>query len=94
MNWDLLIQFLVAVAVMAVSVFLLPWIKEKIGAEKTAQLMDLVSIAVQAAEQMFGPGTGEQKKAYVVDWLTQQGVNASSDTVNAMIEAEVLNLND
>ena len=92
MDWEKVIEFAVTVAVMAVAVFLVPWLKEKLGAEKLLKLQQLISIAVQAAEQLFGPGTGAQKKAYVQDWLNQQGVRADAGQVDAMIEAAVLAL--
>lgn len=94
MNWNTVIEFIVVIVVMAVSALLLPWLKEKLGAEKMDQLAQLIAIAVQAAEQIFGPATGERKKAYVVGFLEQQGVKADAAMIDAMIEAEVLNLND
>ena len=92
MDWDKVVEFVVTVAVMAVAVFLVPWLKEKLGAERLAKLRELIAIAVQAAEQIFGPKTGEQKKAYVQEWLREQGVRADTERVDAMIEAAVLEL--
>ena len=43
-------------------------------------------------EQIFGPKTGEQKKAYVQAWLQEQGVKADPKQVDAIIEAAVLEL--
>lgn len=50
-----------------------------------------VSIGVYAAEMMFGPGTGEKKLAYVIDLLTDLGIEVK-DPERAMIEAAVFNL--
>ena len=38
MNWEKLVEFLIAVAMMAVTVFLIPWIREKYGAVKAERL--------------------------------------------------------
>ena len=92
MDWNKVIEFVVTVAVMAVAVFLVPWLKEKLGAEKLNKLRELVAIAVRAAEQIFGPKTGEKKKAYAQQWLREQGVKADPARVDAMIEAAVLAL--
>ena len=57
-----------------------------------ARIWEWVCIAVQAAEQLFGPKTGQQKKQYVVDLLTDLGI-VVTDKVDAMIEAAVGELN-
>ena len=91
LNWQLLIEFAVAVAVVAVAIFLLPWLKEKLGAERAQQIEALIWQLVKAAEQIFGPGAGPQKKAYVVQQLKAQGIDAAAH--DADIEAAVLEVN-
>ena len=92
MDWNKAVEFAVTVAVMAIAAFLVPWLKEKLGAEKLQKLQELIVIAVRAAEQIFGPKTGAEKKAYVQRWLKAQGVKADPERVDAMIEAAVLAL--
>lgn len=91
MDWNLVLEFVVVVAVLAVVVFLVPWLREKLGAERARQIEELIWEAVKAAEQLFGPGTGEQKKAYVTRQLEAKGINASA--YDAEIEAAVLEVN-
>lgn len=91
LNWQLFIEFAVAVAVVAVAIFLLPWLKEKLGAERAQQIEALIWQLVKAAEQIFGPGAGPQKKAYVVQQLKAQGIDAAAH--DADIEAAVLEVN-
>lgn len=52
--------------------------------------MGWVKIAVVAAEQLYkGSDRGEEKKAYVLDWLNKQGITIDADKLDAMIEAAV-----
>lgn len=91
MDWNLVLGFVVVVAVLAVVVFLVPWLREKLGAERAQQIEELIWKAVKAAEQLFGPGAGEQKKAYVTRQLEAKGINASAHDTE--IEAAVLEVN-
>ena len=91
LNWQLVIEFAVAVAAIAITIFLVPWLKDKLGADRYAALEDLIWKAVQAAEQLFGAGNGAQKKAYVVEYLESAGIDAAA--VDMEIEAAVLEVN-
>ena len=77
-----------------VTTFLIPWIKSKIDAAKFAQIVEWVGIAVRAAEQIYNEsGMGEKKKQYVLDFLASKGFTLDPDSINAMIEAAVKELN-
>ena len=91
MDWNLVLEFIITVATIAVAIFLVPWLKEKLGAERAQQLENLIWQAVLAAEQLFGAGAGKDKKAYVVDYLAARGVDA--EAVDGQIEAAVLRVN-
>lgn len=91
MDWNLVLEFVVVVAAIAVVVFLVPFLREKLGAERAQQLENLIWQAVQAAEQLFGAGQGAQKKAYVVEYLENAGIDAAA--VDTEIEAAVLEVN-
>ena len=46
-----------------------------------------------AAEQIYtGSGRGQEKKAYVLNWLREHGVTVDEDKLDAMIEAAVYDL--
>ena len=92
MDWNLVLEFVIAVVTIAVAIFLVPWLKEKLGAERAQQIEALIWKAVKAAEQIFGPGAGPQKKAYVVQQLKAQGIDAAAH--DADIEAAVLEVNE
>ena len=77
-----------------VTTFLIPWIKSKIDAAQLAQIVEWVGIAVRAAEQIYNEsGMGEKKKQYVLDFLADKGFTLDPNSINAMIEAAVKELN-
>ena len=87
------VNAIIALIAAAISVFLIPWIKEKIEAEKLEQVMGWVTIAVEAAEQIYREsGMGAKKKAYVLDFLAKRGITLDVDSIDAMIESAVLDL--
>lgn len=92
-NWVYIVLAIGAMlAIGAVVTVLVMWYKGKLTDAQVARIWEWVCIAVQAAEQLFGPKTGEQKKQYVVELLTDLGI-VVTDKVDAMIEAAVGELN-
>lgn len=77
-----------------ISAFLIPYIKSKVSAEKFETIKKWVTVAVQAAEMLYHEsGMGEQKKAYVIEYLNSRGYDLDTDTLNNLIESAVLELN-
>ena len=92
-NWVYIVLAIGAMlAIGAVVTVLVMWYKGKLTDAQVARIWEWVCIAVQAAEQLFGPKTGQQKKQYVVDLLSDVGI-VLTDKVDAMIEAAVGELN-
>ena len=89
-----IVNAVIALIAAIITTFLIPWIKGKIDAAKLAQIVEWVGIAVRAAEQIYNEsGMGEKKKQYVLDFLADKGFTLDPDSINAMIEAAVKNLN-
>ena len=89
-----IVNAVIALISAIVTTFLIPWIKSKIDAAKLAQIVEWVGIAVRAAEQIYNEsGMGEKKKQYVLDFLADKGFTLDPNSINAMIEAAVKNLN-
>ena len=86
------LQALITLLATLITTFLIHYIKKKISAEKLEELKKWVTVAVSAAEQLYGSKTGQQKKEYVVAFLLSKGIVFDVDEVNAMIEAEVYKL--
>lgn len=89
-----IVNAIIALIAAIITTFLIPWIKSKIDAAKLAQIVEWVGIAVRAAEQIYNEsGMGEKKKQYVLDFLADKGFTLDPNSINAMIEAAVKNLN-
>ena len=100
MNFDAetLIRLLVALTGIVLTFFLIPWLKTKTTAEQRDSVAATVKTLVRAAEQLFGPGTGEIKLSYVAEALAKRGIvidlEDTADSVRAMIEEAVLCLSE
>ena len=90
-DWTIVIEIALFALIAVVVAALLPWLKERIGAERLNKLWRWVCWAVEAAEQLFGAGMGDRKKEYVLEMLADMGVDITPD-VDAMVEAAVLEL--
>lgn len=76
-----------------ITAVVVPYIKSKTTTDQQRQINTWVKIAVSAAEQIYaGSGRGEEKKAYVIEWLRQHGVTVDADKLDAMIAAAVYDL--
>ena len=89
-----IVNAVIALIAAIITTSLIPWIKSKIDAAKLAQIVEWVGIAVRAAEQIYNEsGMGEKKKQYVLDFLADKGFTLDPNSINAMIEAAVKELN-
>jgi hypothetical protein len=89
-----IIKLLITIAGLAITYYLVPFLKKKVGEKKFDEIYNLVAIAVNAAEQIFNqPNMGEKKKEYVIKYLHEKGVKLSEDDLNAIIEAVVYEIN-
>ncbi len=90
----IIVDTVIALIMAIISTFAIPWIKSKTTAQQREDLVAWVKIAVAAAEQIYrGTKRGEEKKQYVLDFLTKNGFSVNKDSVNAAIEAAVKQLN-
>lgn len=62
-----------------------------------AYLMEICNTAVRAAEQIFGGEKGKEKKAYAIKvvqiYLARVGIKLDLETIDAAVEAAVLEMN-
>ncbi len=74
---------------------MIPWIRSKTTAAQFEKIKMWVTVAVEAAEQIYtGSGRGAEKKAYVVEFLNSKGFKIDAETLDKLIEAAVFNLPD
>lgn len=87
------IKLVVMVAALVVARYLVPWIKDKIGADKLAQIEKWTKYAVEMAQQVRWTETGEDKKAIVTEFLrgilTAKNIALSDEQLDVLIEAAV-----
>lgn len=88
-----IMEAIIVLVVAVITAFVIPWLKGKIDADKLEQIKLWVTVAVEAAEQLYnGTGRGEEKKAYVVKFLQEKGFTIDPDSLDKLIEAAVFNL--
>lgn len=89
-----IIQAVLTLAVALITAFVIPWLKNKIGAQNMDEFMRWVQIAVAAAEQLYESTDGDEKKAYVVNFLASKGFKVDTEELDNAIEAAVLELHN
>lgn len=85
-----ILNALITLLGLLLTTFLIPWIKLKVSTEKLEQVKKWTSVGVKAAEMIYKEsGMGEAKKKYVRKFLESKGYKLDIDTVDALIEATV-----
>lgn len=85
-----IVNALITLLGLLLTTFMIPWIKVKISTEKLEQMKKWTSVGVKAAEMIYKEsGMGEVKKNYVRSFLESKGYKLDIDTVDALIEATV-----
>ena len=93
MDVTMIVEAVFALIAAVITAVVIPYIKSKTTTEQQMQINAWVRIAVAAAEQIFvGSGRGEEKKAYVLQWLKERGITVDAAKIDAMIEAAVYDL--
>lgn len=91
-----IVSLIIAAMGLVLTGIFMPYIKSKATSEQLNTLYAAVKIAVYAAEQIFGSGTGLQKKQYVIEYLASKGLYVDEEVIssdlNAMIESAVYEL--
>ena len=92
-----ILKIVVSVVSALVAVYLIPFIKAKTADVKYQKLLDMVEVAVRAAEQTIkGSGQGAAKKeeviTFVTDWMMEHGITITYDQLEQLIEAAVFNM--
>ncbi len=76
--------------------YFVPWIQSKFSTSELEKILTIVSIAVEAAEQMSTAlgWSGEDKFNYVFDYIERLGYTIDGDTLTAYIESAVYELSE
>lgn len=77
-----------------ITYYVIPVLKGRISAEQWSEIVKWVKIAVAAAEQMKAAGIiTVPKKDYVLSFLKGKGITITDEELDALIEAEVFEIN-
>lgn len=78
--------FLTLMAALVTAV-VVPWVRANTNEKQQAFLQTLLRIGVQAAEQLYGSGTGQEKKDYVLAYLEGKGIEVDDAALEATVMA-------
>lgn len=84
-----ILEAVIALAASAITLFLIPWLRERFGNEKLEKARGWVEIAVYAAEKMYGAGKGAEKLEYAEAFLAQHNIKLDTAELIAMVNAEI-----
>jgi len=87
MNTQDIVQAILAVLGAILTYFLIPWLKTKTGESKWNTISATAQTAIRAAEQLFTTGQGDQKKQYVIDYLTSKGITLDDAIVEGLVQS-------
>lgn len=93
----MILKIVVSVCAALITVYVVPYLKTLRQDKRYASLMDMVEVAVKAAEQTIkDPGQGDYKKAEVIafvsDWMMEHGIKISQDELSQLIECAVFSM--
>ena len=96
MKYDItpIVEAVISLVAVIITAIVIPYIKSKTTKEQRQELAGWIKIAVSAAEQIYhGAGRGKEKKQFVINWLAERNIKLDSETIDAMIESAVYDLN-
>lgn len=79
-------QALIALLASIITIKVIPWIKARTTAQQQEMLRATVSVAVYAAEQLYGTGKGHEKLMYVKGQLARKGYHVDIDEIEAAVQ--------
>ena len=90
----MLLKIVVSICAALITVYVIPYLKTLKEDARYAGVIDMIELAVRAAEQTItGSGQGALKKAevlrFVTDWLNRNGIGIMEDELDQLIEAAV-----
>jgi lipopolysaccharide export LptBFGC system permease protein LptF len=79
-------QALIALLASLITIKVIPWIQARTTAQQQEMLRAAVSVAVYAAEQIYGAGAGHDKLLYVKGQLAKKGFHVDIDEIEAAVQ--------
>lgn len=87
----MIISIIIMATVIVMTSYVVPALKQRIGAERLEELEEYVCLAVRCAEQLYTPEQWEEKKRFVHDYIVKRAadIGMTETDVNILIEAIV-----
>lgn len=92
-----ILKIVVSVCAALITAYVIPCLKSVKEDRKYKNLVDMVEVAVKAAEQTFkvsgqGAAKKEEVMTFVSDWMNKHGIQISSYQLDQLIEAAVFQM--
>jgi LL-H family phage holin len=94
----MVLEVVLTLAVAVITGVVVPYIRSKIETDKLSKLDYYVKLGIRSAEQIFdGDGKGEEKKKYVVNYITEiinrnLKIDITPEELDTIIEGMVNNV--
>lgn len=84
----------ISIATVLISTFVVPYIKNNIGIDKYNHIVDICTLAVRSAEQLYSEYQRQTKKDYVRDFMRNvikntSGLDMTDEELDVLIEGVV-----
>ena len=91
-----LLNIVISIAAALITLYLIPYLKSQTSTKQMDELVNMISIAVQAAEQTVQGG--KMKKAEVITfisgWMNNKGIKITDEQLDKLIESAVYSMNN
>ena len=96
LTFDIL-KVVISICAALVTVYVIPYLKTLKEDRRYSQIVEMVEVAVRAAEQTIkGAGKGVEKKkeveSIIYAWLLERGIEITPEQINQLIECAVYQL--
>lgn len=86
-------ELIVTVIIAVISIYVIPWLKNKVGEDKYNTILEYAETLVRSAEKIYTVEEWKIKKDYAVHLLNKKiesmGLKISESEINAIIEGAV-----
>lgn len=90
---SVIIKSIVAILSVVITTVVIPYIKQRLGDDKYAELTNYVEWAVRCAEQIYTPEQWAEKKEYVMKYILAKAeemkIELTEDDINILVEGVV-----
>lgn len=93
-----ILKIVIALCAALITAYLIPYIDAMRQDQKYAALLEIIDVAVRAAEQVIGEGKGKLKKGEVIgfvrDWIATKGLKITDAELDQLIECAVFEMKE